>query len=266
MVEDWPRKCIRCDGLIPRPAEGSGPGAYKRRKCADCGPRKRLKTTSPKCFCVDCGTALEYYGSGARPLRCDECRTLHINAYKLARLKAKRHDELTGRFPRPCETCGKTIELTECESGLRGRRFCSRICQPSVKRARLRSLPSKCHACGVEFCALGSRWRFCSDECRSRTRSSQNRAKNAKRRGARREAVDYLLVFARDDWRCQICRKPVLEKHSFPHPQSATVDHIVPLSKGGSHTLENVQLAHFGCNARRHNRGPAQLRMEARQW
>ncbi len=29
-------------------------------------------------------------------------------------------------------------------------------------------------------------------------------------------------------------------------------DHIVPLSKGGKHSYENVQLAHFGCNLRKH--------------
>ena len=28
-----------------------------------------------------------------------------------------------------------------------------------------------------------------------------------------------------------------------------TLDHIIPLSKGGSHTWDNVQLAHMGCNA-----------------
>ena len=28
-----------------------------------------------------------------------------------------------------------------------------------------------------------------------------------------------------------------------------TVDHIVPLSKGGTHTWNNVQLAHMACNS-----------------
>lgn len=28
-----------------------------------------------------------------------------------------------------------------------------------------------------------------------------------------------------------------------------TIDHIIPLSKGGSHTWDNVQLAHMACNA-----------------
>ena len=35
---------------------------------------------------------------------------------------------------------------------------------------------------------------------------------------------------------------------------SASLDHIVPLSQGGTHTLGNVQLAHLVCNERKHDR------------
>jgi 5-methylcytosine-specific restriction endonuclease McrA len=34
----------------------------------------------------------------------------------------------------------------------------------------------------------------------------------------------------------------------------ASVDHIVPLSLGGPHTLDNAQLAHLRCNAIKGNR------------
>lgn len=53
---------------------------------------------------------------------------------------------------------------------------------------------------------------------------------------------------------CQICGKPtdktdVLDGHI--RKRYPTLDHIVPLSKGGTHTWDNVQLAHMGCNARK---------------
>lgn len=31
----------------------------------------------------------------------------------------------------------------------------------------------------------------------------------------------------------------------------ATIDHIIPLSKGGTHTYNNVQLAHYICNSKK---------------
>lgn len=46
---------------------------------------------------------------------------------------------------------------------------------------------------------------------------------------------------------CGICLQPI------QHPESATVDHIKPLSLGGSNYRDNVQLAHPKCNRRKGN-------------
>ncbi|WP_283775770.1 HNH endonuclease [Rhizomonospora bruguierae] len=34
----------------------------------------------------------------------------------------------------------------------------------------------------------------------------------------------------------------------MPHPMSFVVDHIVPLNRGGTDTLDNTQPAHWRCN------------------
>ena len=48
---------------------------------------------------------------------------------------------------------------------------------------------------------------------------------------------------------CGICGRPVDFDKKFPDPWSATIDHIIPVSKGGAPaSLENMQLAHFFCN------------------
>ena len=48
---------------------------------------------------------------------------------------------------------------------------------------------------------------------------------------------------------CGICGRPVDFDKVFPDPWSPTLDHIVPISKGGAPAdLENLQLAHFRCN------------------
>ena len=48
---------------------------------------------------------------------------------------------------------------------------------------------------------------------------------------------------------CAICGRPVNFDLKFPDPWSATIDHIVPISEGGSPAdISNMQLAHFRCN------------------
>jgi 5-methylcytosine-specific restriction endonuclease McrA len=54
-------------------------------------------------------------------------------------------------------------------------------------------------------------------------------------------------VVERDLGVCQICGDP-MGTEVWPHPLSPSLDHVVPLAAGGSHTLANVQLAHLGCN------------------
>ena len=48
---------------------------------------------------------------------------------------------------------------------------------------------------------------------------------------------------------CGICGKPVDFSLKPPNPMSPTVDHIIPIAKGGHPSaLENLQLAHWTCN------------------
>lgn len=61
----------------------------------------------------------------------------------------------------------------------------------------------------------------------------------------------------RDNDICQICGEAVdisdkTDKHIGAKYPSC--DHIIPLSKGGTHTWNNVQLAHMGCNSGKCNR------------
>ena len=44
---------------------------------------------------------------------------------------------------------------------------------------------------------------------------------------------------------CWICRQPVA-------PEDATLEHIKPLSEGGSSHIENLAISHGECNNRRH--------------
>ena len=50
-------------------------------------------------------------------------------------------------------------------------------------------------------------------------------------------------VFARDDWRCQYCGAA-----------AENLDHVIPKSRGGTHTWDNVVAACRRCNSKKENR------------
>ena len=73
------------------------------------------------------------------------------------------------------------------------------------------------------------------------------RAKDQYRRY--RVAAKRKAVYERDENICQLCLLPVDTSIPYPHPLAATLDHIVPVTAGGTHDIGNLQLAHMACNA-----------------
>jgi 5-methylcytosine-specific restriction endonuclease McrA len=58
-------------------------------------------------------------------------------------------------------------------------------------------------------------------------------------------------IYDRDGWVCQLCGEKVDKRATWPSLMSASLDHVIPLSKGGTHEPSNCQLAHFICNSRK---------------
>lgn len=64
---------------------------------------------------------------------------------------------------------------------------------------------------------------------------------------------------------CGICGHPVNFDKVFPDPWSATVDHIIPVSKGGDPVdVSNLQLAHLQCNRIKGTKAHEYKKKEAR--
>lgn len=74
------------------------------------------------------------------------------------------------------------------------------------------------------------------------------RLNRAKRRGAQRgQLVDLNLIWQRDGGICHICGGLVA-------PDDVHFDHVIPLSKGGPHTYDNIKVAHSACNLRKRDK------------
>ncbi|MDQ3956030.1 MAG: HNH endonuclease [Actinomycetota bacterium] len=69
-----------------------------------------------------------------------------------------------------------------------------------------------------------------------------------------RASLSRRAVLVRDDFKCQYCGRP-----------AENVDHVVPKSRGGLHTWDNVVAACRPCNARKENRSPADVGLRLRR-
>ena len=71
-------------------------------------------------------------------------------------------------------------------------------------------------------------------------------------RDTHRRKITRRAVFARDDWTCQYCGSR----------NQLTVDHVIPRSKGGGSTWDNIVAACAPCNRRKGDALPRQAGMQ----
>jgi 5-methylcytosine-specific restriction endonuclease McrA len=74
-------------------------------------------------------------------------------------------------------------------------------------------------------------------------------------RDAHRRKITRRAVFARDSWTCQYCGSR----------SNLTVDHVIPRSKGGTSSWENIVASCAPCNRRKGDRLPRQAGMHPRK-
>lgn len=65
-------------------------------------------------------------------------------------------------------------------------------------------------------------------------------------------------LIERDKGICGICNLAVMANPK-KHNDKPSIDHIVPIKRGGQHTWENVRLVHCGCNNSRGNRADGEF-------
>ena len=73
---------------------------------------------------------------------------------------------------------------------------------------------------------------------------TQARRRACKFNAPRVEVIRRLALIERDKWTCYLCQ-------CICTVENVTLDHIVPLVRGGSHTADNLRVACRSCNARK---------------
>lgn len=74
-----------------------------------------------------------------------------------------------------------------------------------------------------------------------------------------RRQVTNTFLFARDHYRCQYCQR---HRHELRGREFLTRDHVIPLSRGGGNTWENVVTACSPCNNRKGSHLPHEVGLQ----
>jgi 5-methylcytosine-specific restriction endonuclease McrA len=193
----------------------------------------------------------------------------------------------------PCDACGKLCQKERSRLNKYATLYCTPKCKtehqwreewasrkavaiydPAFARAN-RNMPKRrevsvepqrifkcgnCASCGQAFVTVRVTI-TCSDACATNWQSDKRRehkhARRARKRSAYRSPVVRSAIYLRDDYTCQLCMKPIDMAAMVPHPYAPTIDHTIPLARGGTHEPSNVQAAHFICNSYKSDRLPS---------
>ena len=159
--------------------------------------------------------------------------------------------------PVPCEWCGNMFQPIRESTR-------TSVCDRCSKLPRKCPLPPNhwarwygktstwrpvCPTCGdkyVQDLQVTTTTVYCSRKC---AKKAERDRRWARQRDAFVAEVPRAYIYRRDRYRCQLCGKPLAMSESVPHPNAPTLDHVIPLARGGTHEPSNVQAAHFLCNA-----------------
>lgn len=156
-----------------------------------------------------------------------------------------------------CSSCGK-VKVS------RKKQINSRCieCNTGTLGYKHKSSQRICVKCNVIY--KGKASSTMCDECVVKQKRNHNKKakliRRARQMNVSYELVDPIKVFKRDSWKCKICGVNTPQKLRGTYDDNAPeLDHIIPLSKGGSHTYINTQCLCRKCNRAKSNKLIGQL-------
>lgn len=159
-----------------------------------------------------------------------------------------------------CQCCDDCVQTYKQRIGEEQKKAAATKCrlayrQQRIEEARKTSTHTTCKECNIAFTAIVRPSReFCSDDCAKKYhRKSRKHARRERMKlpdGVMRGKTSLGYIIKKFKGRCCCCRQVVVRSKKY-QPNQATVDHVVPLAKGGLHVEDNLQLMCMTCNSRK---------------
>lgn len=197
--------------------------------------------------CKQCGKT--FHRRKTETDRCDFCSRECSAKYKSEHRPMVQKQFFFG-FPHKCEQCGKSFFSLSKDAT-----FCSKECRKQWKNehaAPIQIYYHECQQCGRIFISPQKNRKYCSEECQKKAYDKIHEIRRRTRKRINGDA-DYSISLSklckRDHGICAICGEKVNMKADPNSNEYGSIDHIIPLAKGGKHTWDNVQLTHRICNS-----------------
>lgn len=111
----------------------------------------------------------------------------------------------------------------------------------------------RCKWCGKMFETSNKFRCYCSNKCRKekknhyKSEKKDKRYKRAKANG-KYETISLQRLYIRDKGECYLCGKHLVLNEDYNRLDAPTIEHVIPICKGGTNTWDNVKLACRKCN------------------
>jgi hypothetical protein len=252
-------QCQNCGAVLPSRIDGQRgrPRKFCNRYCFAIASGYLKNAVKPE-FCLWCGIDLDQINKPGSPKKF--CSRKHNAEYRQAN-KPK-----APKLSKSCAWCNKTYI-----TNLKKSKFCCSRCrnayssdkQVKATQAKNAANPRRfdfdCDRCFQTVqtgkpVTRGAYGRFCHN-CSLVKRRERYRIKTAKRQKITnpiRISADVLIE--RDGNVCHICLTQIDLSLARNSRFGATIDHVIPVSKGGADTLDNMKLAHWICNIKKGNK------------
>lgn len=114
----------------------------------------------------------------------------------------------------------------------------------------------KCHWCGRWYLSGNKLSHYCSADCRNDRHNSERTMRKTRRyRQARRngkfETISLERLYKRDKGVCYLCGKHLFLNADYNRLDAPTIEHVIPICKGGTNSWDNVRLSCRDCNVKK---------------
>ena len=219
--------------------------------------------------CEVCQQPLEQMPKGRKRLTCSRrCRDIKANRTRTA----KRQIQKTCAICSTNYSTGFTHSVY-CSANCRrvaGIERSKRVWKETAKQIYPNGIKTKeCQWCHQPMQVKAERYqasRLYHPDCSKEAERARYRIKTVKRQSklvkpSRLAADEVVRTYGSN---CHICQQPIDPSLPRTSKLGLTVDHVIPLSKGGSDTIDNLRPAHWSCNNRKSDKLPEEL--NAQPW